>query len=199
MNTKNIYVLPFKKKDLIKAISHPKAHFAHFKHAIDFILPVGTYILASKAGKVIDIKVDSKKGGSDPKYSNIKYLNYMTIAHNSKEFSQYGHLKYKGALVKVGDKVKQSQPIALSGNTGFTTTPHLHFMVFKNNNSKVGWESLKIKFKEKVEVDTSDRPVPKKFKKTLNELKRLKIDFLRFLNRQTSNFGITQNLRFCIV
>ncbi len=172
--TKSIYALPFKKKDLIKAVSHPKAHFAHFRYAIDFILPEGTVLLAAKSGKVIDVKVDSNKGGANPKYNNIKYLNYMTIQHSNGEFSQYAHLKHKSSSVKVGDKVKQGQPIALSGNTGFTTIPHLHFQVFKLNNSKVGWETLKIRFKEKIEVDTSDRPIPKGLKKVIDELERVK-------------------------
>lgn len=172
--TKNTYALPFKKKYLIKAISHPKAHFAHFKEAIDFILPRGTLLLAPKAGKVVDIKVDSKKGGADPKYNNMKYLNYLTIQHSNGEFSQYAHLKYQGSLVKVDDKVKQGQPIALSGNTGFSTTPHLHFHIFKLNNTEVGWESLKIKFKEKIVIDKSDRPIPKELNKTMKEVERIK-------------------------
>ena len=75
--TKNIYALPFKKRDLIKAVSDPRAHFAHFKHAIDFILSEGTKILAAKSGIVVVIKVDSKEGGADPKYNDIKYLNYI--------------------------------------------------------------------------------------------------------------------------
>ena len=172
--TKNIYTLPFEEKNLIKAVSDPRAHFAHFKYAIDFILPEGSKILAPKAGTVVDIKIDSKEGGANPKYNNIKYMNYITIQHNNGEFSQYIHLKHKGALVKVGDKVKQRQPIALSGNTGFTTAPHLHFQIFKLNNSKVGWESLKIKFKEKIDVDTSNKPRPKKFVKTIKELERVR-------------------------
>ncbi|MFH1211812.1 MAG: M23 family peptidase, partial [Candidatus Woesearchaeota archaeon] len=81
--TKNIYGLPFEKKYLFKAVSHPKVHFAHFKNAIDFIIPVGTVILAPKAGKVIDVKVDSKQGGADPKYIDLKYQNYMTIQHSN--------------------------------------------------------------------------------------------------------------------
>jgi len=173
-STKNIYALPFKKKDLIKAISHPKAHFAHFKHAIDFVLPEGTILLAPKAGKVIDIKVDSKQGGTDPKYNDLKYLNYMTIQHSNEEFSQYAHLKHQDSPVKLGDKVIQGQPIALSGNTGFTTAPHLHFQIFKLNNTEVGSESLKVKFKEKIVIDTSDRPIPKEFNKTMEELERVK-------------------------
>lgn len=61
--TKNIYSLPFKKKDFVDAVSDPRAHFAHFKHAVDFGLPEGTTILASRGGMVVDIKVDSKVGG----------------------------------------------------------------------------------------------------------------------------------------
>jgi murein DD-endopeptidase MepM/ murein hydrolase activator NlpD len=173
-STKNTYALPFKKKDLIKAISHPKVHFAHFKYAIDFVLPEGTTLIAPKAGKVIDIKVDSKLGGADPKYNNIKYLNYMTIQHSNGEFSQYAHLKYQGSFVKVGDKVKQGQAITLSGNTGFTTAPHLHFQIFKLNDTKVGWESLKVKFKEKIVIDTSYKPIPKELNKTKKELELVK-------------------------
>ncbi|MBS3162872.1 M23 family metallopeptidase [Candidatus Woesearchaeota archaeon] len=172
--TKNVYALPFNKKDLIKAISHPKAHFAHLSNAIDFILPLGTKVLASKAGKVIDIKVDSNKGGFEPKYNDMKFVNYLTIKHSNKEYSQYVHLKHNGSLVKIGDKVKQGQPIALSGNTGFTTAPHLHFHIFKFVKTGIGWETLKIKFKEKVFVDKTDNPVPKKFNKTLKELERVR-------------------------
>ncbi len=39
-------------------------------------------------------------------------------------------------LVKLGQNVKRRQPLALSGNTGYTTTPHLHFAVFYNINGK---------------------------------------------------------------
>lgn len=125
------YALPFNKKYLIKALSHPKAHFAHLKNSIDFILPIGATILSPKSGKVVDIKVDSNKGGFYPKYNDMKYVNYLTIQHSNNEYSQYVHLKYKGSLVNVGDKVKEGQPIALSGNTGFTTAPHLHFHVLR--------------------------------------------------------------------
>jgi|SRR3989344_2660939 len=172
--TKNVYGLPLKKKDLIKAISHPKAHFGPFKEAIDFVLPEESFILAPKAGEVIEIKVDSKEGGFEPKYNDVKYLNYMTIQHSDGEYSQYAHLRHKGALVKVGDKVKKGRPIALSGNTGFTTTPHLHFLIFKLNNSEIGFESLKIRFDEKISVDRKDRKVDEKFNVTLKELERVK-------------------------
>lgn len=148
--SKNTYSLPFNKKDLVRAVSNPKAHNSHFKGAIDFILPEGSFILAAKAGIVIDIKDCYKEGGKNLKY--VKKVNYITLKHSKNEFSQYAHIKYKGMLVKLGEKVKEKQPIALSGNTGFSTAPHLHFHVLKLNNSEVGWESLKPRFKDKARV-----------------------------------------------
>jgi murein DD-endopeptidase MepM/ murein hydrolase activator NlpD len=41
----------------------------------------------------------------------------------------YAHISLNGALVKVGDLVKQGQPIALSGMVGQTVFPHVHFYV----------------------------------------------------------------------
>lgn len=151
--TKNIYSLPLNKKDFRLAISDERvAHINHAKHAIDFPVPVGTKILAAKSGVIIDIKVNSKKGGFKPKYADLKYLNYLTIKHFNGEFSQYAHLKYKGSLVKLGEKVKEKQIIALSGNTGYTSEPHLHFHVLKLNKTKIGWETLKIKFRNKIKI-----------------------------------------------
>ncbi len=164
-----MYALPFKKEDLIKAISDPRVHFAHFKHAIDFVIPVGTTILAPKAGIVTGIKVNSRKGGTDPKYNSIKYLNYMTLKHPKQEYSQYLHLKHRGALVRAGEKVRTGQPIAVSGNTGFSTTPHLHFQVFKANKSGIGWETLKIRFKERICIDKKARTIPNKLETKLRK------------------------------
>lgn len=171
--TRNVYALPFG-NNRVKAISDPRAHFAHFRHAVDFLLQEGTEILAPKSGKVVDVKTDSKQGGPEPKYNDIKYLNYMTLQHNNGEFSQFCHLKHKGAIVKIGEKVKAGQVIALSGNTGFTTAPHLHFQVFKLNKTKIGWETLRIRFKEKVDVDRTRRPVPQSIRCTMKELERVR-------------------------
>ena len=52
------------------------------------------------------------------------------ILHEDGTTGEYYHLLKDGALVDVGDEVRAGQKIALSGNTGHTTIPHLHFAVY---------------------------------------------------------------------
>jgi hypothetical protein len=59
--------------------------------------------------------------------SCIQYCNSVIIYHNDGTFGEYAHIKFNGSKVNVGDSVKQGDIIALSGNTGFTLGPHLHF------------------------------------------------------------------------
>jgi len=153
VKTKNLYALPFSADVKTIAISDPKVHYDHFKHAIDFLMEEETLIRAMRDGVVIEVKDDSNEGGLDSKYEDdmkqeeYKYLNYLTLQHDNGERSQYCHVRYKGVLVKVGDKIRDGQDIALSGNTGYSSAPHLHVMVFRLNDTKIGWESLEIRWK----------------------------------------------------
>ena len=153
MKSKNTYGLPLKKDVVFLAISDPRAHYGHWKHAIDFSIDFNLPILASLKGEVVDVKDDSREGGNDEKYADTKYQNYITIKHANNEFSQYVHLAHKSSLVKIGDKVKKGDPISKGiGMIGYTTAPHLHMMVFVNKYNKVGFESLEIKFEKKIRI-----------------------------------------------
>ena len=55
----------------------------------------------------------------------------------------YAHLKAEGVLVRVGQRVRAGQQIGLSGNTGFTTGPHLHFVVQVNRGMRL--ESIPVR------------------------------------------------------
>ncbi len=175
--TKNVYEFPFEKKYFTKAVSDPRAHFGPAEHAIDFPLKENTPILAPLDGVVVDVKMDSKEGGPDPKYNDLKYINYITLEHSKGEFSQYAHLKYNNAYVVVGDTVRTGQKIALSGNTGPSSGPHLHFQVFKLNNLGTKVEALEINFKESLEVDRSVGPPDKGNEKLLEEIERTRKEF----------------------
>ena len=81
--------------------------------AIDWATPTGTAIWASSGGTVT-------VAGWQSGYGYVVYIN-----HPDGNQTRYGHLSK--ILVSVGQQVKQGQKIALSGNTGRSTGPHLHF------------------------------------------------------------------------
>lgn len=60
------------------------------------------------------------------------YGNYIEITHDDGTITKYAHLNK--ILVKEGDSVKKDQQIALSGNSGKSTGPHLHYEVLRNGN-----------------------------------------------------------------
>lgn len=102
-------------------------------------MPIGTEVFAVRDGVVVEI---------EQKFSTVGLRgNHVYLRHADGQISGYFHLRHNGALVKVGDQVTQGQAIALSGMTGQTTLPHLHFAVFNSERSA----SLPISFQE---VDT---------------------------------------------
>lgn len=88
---------------------------------IDLACAEGTPVLATAAGKVIYASVDSTYG------------EMVVLKHNDTVTSVYGH--NSELLVNVGDEVPVGGRIALSGNTGKSTAPHLHYEVRINDES----------------------------------------------------------------
>jgi len=88
---------------------------------VDFAIPLGTPVLAVGDGEVI---VAKRSGGAG---------NYVAIRHGRQYMTRYMHMKK--LLVKPGDKVKRGERIGLTGNTGRSTGPHLHFEVWINNQA----------------------------------------------------------------
>lgn len=128
--SKNKYHLPLNKNEIISISSDPKTHIGMDKFAIDCAVIEGCKVYAAASGKIIFIKDNSMEGGDNEKYEDFIYYNHIVIKHSNGEYSEYGHLKYKSVLKKVGDEVVKGEIIALSGNTGYSGGPHLHFSVF---------------------------------------------------------------------
>ncbi|MGA2141044.1 MAG: M23 family metallopeptidase [Brevinematales bacterium] len=105
------------------------SHRGWIQYSLDFGMQIGTPVCAARDGVVVEVKQDSYHGGFRFWYMNM--ANYITVYHSDGSFSEYLHLMQNGSAVKVGDIIKKGQVIGYSGNTGFTTGPHLHFMVFK--------------------------------------------------------------------
>ncbi len=93
-------------------------------YAIDFEMPIGTPLVAARAGRVVAVQ-DAFKDGNDRDLEE----NFVMVRHADGTVARYIHLMLGGALVALGQEVKQGQRIALSGNTGQTGGPHLHFDV----------------------------------------------------------------------
>lgn len=102
-------------------------------------------ICSATDGFVVGIVDKYRSGGIGKEWKD--YGNFITIYDpNSGVFSQYVHLVQNGVFVKMGDKIKRGQNIALAGNTGQSTGEHLHFSCLIPANDENGLESIPIQF-----------------------------------------------------
>lgn len=85
---------------------------------MDIAVPEGTEVLAAKSGTVTEVRTSATYG---------KLLRYETTDGYT---VFYAHLSE--ILVKKGEKIKQGQVVARSGNTGLSTGPHLHYGIYRD-------------------------------------------------------------------
>jgi murein DD-endopeptidase MepM/ murein hydrolase activator NlpD len=97
---------------------HPVLRKKKYHNGQDIAVPSGTPVLAADSGVVL---VSGWKGG---------YGNFVAIDHGNGISTCYGH--NSRLLVQVGNKILKGQTVAISGNTGLSTGPHLHFEVRRN-------------------------------------------------------------------
>ena len=112
-------------------------------YAVDFVMPIGTDIYAAREGLVVEVASSNYRAGPDPEEDGAS-SNLVRILHEDGTYAVYAHLNWNTIRVLPGDEVKRGEYIADSGNTGFSTGPHLHFVVLRNNGMRV--ESLPILF-----------------------------------------------------
>ncbi|HMC27293.1 MAG TPA: M23 family metallopeptidase [Verrucomicrobiae bacterium] len=149
-----VYFLPYESGTECKVTQGYNGSYSHSgadQYAIDWKMPSGTPIYAARRGMVVKVKVDSSTGGPDRKFEN--QANYILIRHSDGTVANYAHLSKGGSKVNPGDIVEPGDLIGYSGNTGFTSGPHLHFSVFKTKNGKQR-QSIPVKFQS-----TSAQPI----------------------------------------
>jgi murein DD-endopeptidase MepM/ murein hydrolase activator NlpD len=100
--------------------NRPTKGASTYHKGVDWATPVGTSVAASSSGTVT-------RAGWGSGYGYCVY-----IKHSDGKETRYGHLSK--VLVSVGQSVNQGQRIALSGNTGVSTGPHLHFEILVNGS-----------------------------------------------------------------
>ena len=102
----------FVTQGLLDAGDHP---------GVDIAVPTDSYVRASGAGTVVDV-------GEDPVYGL-----FVVLDHGEGYTSVYGHASL--TLVARGQRVRRNEVIALSGSTGRSTAPHLHFEILLNGEA----------------------------------------------------------------
>lgn len=99
---------------------HPISKQLKFHTGVDMGCPVGSPVISTACGKVVRIQ-----------YQFTGYGNNIVIEHNGTYRTLYAHLDE--ISVKVNQLVEKGQVIGYSGNTGTSTSPHLHYEVVMNN------------------------------------------------------------------
>lgn len=124
------YRLPYGPGSAFRVIQGAEGAFTHqgpLAHAIDWAMPVGSEIRAARDGQVIGLRDDQPEGGPDP--GMLGRENYLWIRHGDGTVSHYLHVLADSVAVALGDRVAAGQVIARSGNSGYSSEPHLHFHV----------------------------------------------------------------------
>ncbi len=126
-----IYMLPYLKGESYLVSQSYNDDFSHKtganQYAVDFVMDEGTLILAARAGKVVQVIEKYIRSGTNSYF--LDKANVVVIEQDDGTHAEYAHIERYGAIVEVGDRVEAGQKIALSGNTGYSTGPHLHFTI----------------------------------------------------------------------
>jgi len=133
------YVFPLRTHDLRVEQGYGGA-FSHQdeqnRYAVDFAAPLGTDVLAARDGVVMQVENDFDSAGlNQEKYAGR--ANFVRIVHDDGTMALYAHLLERGVMVRMGQRVRAGQLIGRSGNTGFTSGPHLHFAVQANHGMRL--------------------------------------------------------------
>jgi murein DD-endopeptidase MepM/ murein hydrolase activator NlpD len=127
-----LYALPYASGRSYRVLQGYGSRFSHTgleAFAVDFDMPEGTPVHAARSGVVARVQESHSLGCWEDGCG--RYANYVVVLHDDGTTGEYYHLQKNGALVEVGDHVNRGQIIGLSGNTGHTTMPHLHFAVYR--------------------------------------------------------------------
>ncbi len=138
------YYLPYQKGTSHRVSQGYNGSISHKdEYALDFSMPVGTPIYAAREGVIVLVEEQFKKTCTTADCA--KFNNYILVYHPDGTFAEYTHIQHKGALVAPGDRIEVGQHIGYSGNVGWSTGPHLHFIVFLQRFQER--ETLPTKFK----------------------------------------------------
>ena len=134
------YRVPFASNEKFRVSQAFNGEFSHrdagSRYAVDIMMPDGTPIAAARDGVVMSVENDYSGNGLDIDQYGDR-ANNVRIVHSDGTMAVYAHLRLESARVQVGEHVHAGQVIALSGDTGYTNGPHLHFCVQRNAGTEI--------------------------------------------------------------
>ncbi len=114
----------------------PEGEFSHAddenRYAIDFAAPIGTPVIAARAGTVMQVE---DRFGDQP--GLLDEANFVRVLHPDGSMAVYAHLQRGSLQVMPGQRVEADQLLAHSGNSGYSSGPHLHFAVQVNRGMRL--------------------------------------------------------------
>jgi len=128
----HLYRLPYADGTSYRVLQGFGSRFSHRgieQYAVDFKMSIGTPVHAARDGVVARVIESNDRGCWQDGCG--QYANFIVIMHDDGTTGEYYHLQQNGAFVEVGEQVVAGQKIGLSGNTGHTALPHLHFAVYR--------------------------------------------------------------------
>jgi murein DD-endopeptidase MepM/ murein hydrolase activator NlpD len=126
------YRLPYRAGSTFSVLQGFHGAFSHRgsnEYAVDFDCPVATPVLAARPGVVVAANAAAQGAGTTPEFLEYRRTNFVLVLHDDGTLGEYMHLAPSGVRVRIGQRVERGDELALSGNTGFSSTPHLHFQV----------------------------------------------------------------------
>jgi len=152
-----LYRLPYGDDASFRIIQGYGAKLSHRgaeRFTLDFGMPVGTPVHAARDGVVVLVE-DSHDAGCAREECG-RFANFVVVLHSDGTTGEYFHLARGSAQVVVGERVERGQRLGRSGNTGYSTAPHLHFGVYRTGRDRAT-ESLAVRFETRTGAVTHPR------------------------------------------
>ncbi len=134
------YRLPYAKAASYLVSQAPPDAITHqdpsSRDAIDFAMPIGSGVYSAREGVVLDVASRYFQSGTNIERDGPR-ANVVRVLHDDGTMAVYAHLNWNTIRVVPGQKVQRGEYLADSGNTGFSTGPHLHFVVQRNQGGRL--------------------------------------------------------------